>query len=94
MKRRSIRTVALTLMVAVMAGVREAPGTAPPPPILETEEVEWLAEGLGHDLGFDVVFEDQDQVASVDPGAPEAPSQRGVLGFARSLLRWATGRQG
>ena len=39
MARRSLKALLITMIVAMMVGLREATGTAPPPPILTTERV-------------------------------------------------------
>jgi hypothetical protein len=46
----------ITAMVAVMVGIRESTGTAPPPPIFVTERVEWLSPELDRP-DLDIVLE-------------------------------------
>lgn len=43
MGRRGPKAFLMTVIVALMVGLRESTGLAPPPPILVTERVEWLS---------------------------------------------------
>lgn len=48
-----LRRILTSLGVAVMVGLRESTGLAPPPPKLVTEEVEWLSPEPEQDDGLD-----------------------------------------
>ena len=52
MARRSVSTLLITAMVAMMVGMREATGIGPPPPTLTTEEIEWLSPEPENDPGL------------------------------------------
>ena len=89
MARRNISTILITLTVAVMVGIREATGLAPPPPTLGTEEVVWLAPERDGDAGLFIVLEDPEpRVAGTS--ANDRPSTRPRL-FTRILKRLRIG---
>jgi hypothetical protein len=94
MARRSISTILVTLVVAMMVGLREATGTAPPPPTLSTEEIVWLSPELENDLDGLVVFEDPDPVESGVHRDGQTRPGHGAVGFAGSFLRRIFGRRG
>ena len=85
MARRSISTLFLSLLVAVMVGIRESTGLAPPPPMLGTEEIEWLSPEREDNPGLFIVFEDPEP--TVAPTTPEAPRRAGALHRLLALFR-------
>ena len=87
MARRSLSTILATLIVAVMVGVREASGIAPPPPTLSTEEIEWLSPELDHDLEFMVVIEDPGQFPPIVQPEAVPVSDRSLMGAAKAMVR-------
>ena len=50
MSRRKLSTVLAALVAAVMIGIRDSTGLAPPPPIFVAEEVHWLSPELDDEL--------------------------------------------
>ena len=83
---RSISTVVLTLTVAVMVGVREATGLAPPPPALGNEEIVWLAPERDGDPGYFLVLEDP-EFTEAGPAAATPPARPGLLRRLLTRLR-------
>ncbi len=79
MARRGFSTLAVSLVVAVMVGVRESTGLAPPPPTLMTEEIEWLSPERPDAGGFYVVYEDPEPMES-EGAAPPPRVRTGRLG--------------
>ena len=88
MARRGLSTFLMAVMVAVMVGLREATGMAPPPPVLGTEEIHWLAPDLDDDPPFELVLPEADH-AMLDVAPSEAPAQR--RGALHAVRRFLTG---
>ncbi len=82
MARRSLRAFLITMIVAMMVGLREATGTAPPPPILTTERVEWLSPEPDGEPLYEVVGEVPDLTLDEAPAGPSLERN--------SLLTWTT----
>ena len=94
MARRSIGAIIVMLGVAVMVGLRESTGTAPPPPTLTTEVIEWLSPELEDDDGSLVVLANPVPFeASVDSTSGTRRSDS-LVAIARSLFRRLTSRHG
>lgn len=85
MARRSVPAFLIAMTVAVMVGIREATGLAPPPPTLSNEEVVWLSPEREGDPGLFVVFEDPEPEA-VEASADHSTTPRGSV-FRRILTR-------
>jgi len=47
--RRSLPALLAAMMTAVMIGIRDSTGLAPPPPLLPVEEIHWLSPELEGD---------------------------------------------
>ncbi len=93
MARRSLSTMLVTLMVAVMLGVRDAAGLAPSLPTTSTEEIHWLSPGLDDQLDLDVVIAESE--GTLEPGearpALDEPD-RGLAFTARAFFSRLFGR--
>ncbi len=87
MSRRRLSTFLAALLTAVMVGIRDSTGLAPPPHIFTTEEVHWLSPELDNELdGMITIAEsaEPDEVTYQPPAA--SASRRGPLHAARTLL--------
>ena len=71
---RRLSTLATAALFAVMVGVRESTGLAPPPPTLSTEEIEWLSPERPDAGGFYVVFENPEIAETSVTERSERPS--------------------
>ena len=86
---RRLSTLATAALFAVMVGIRESTGLAPPPPTLSTEEVAWLSPERPDAGGFYVVFEDPEVVETSDAEQSERPA-----GLFRRILGSVLGSRG
>lgn len=86
MARRSISTLLITLTVAMMVGMREATGLAPPPPTLGNEEIVWLSPEREGDPGLFIVFENPEPEV-VEPAAHGSAAPRDGV-FRRLMMRF------
>ena len=89
MARRNITTFLISMTVAVMVGIREATGLAPPPPTLGSEEVVWLSPERDGDPGIFVVLEDPEP-QTTEP-LVRSPQQPRVSLLARVFGRLGRG---
>jgi hypothetical protein len=94
MARRSVTALLISAMVAVMVGMREATGIAPPPPTLSTEDVVWLSPEPEEDVGFEVVFGDAAPSVPSNQSQQETRSRRGLLARATGFFRGLGRRSG
>jgi len=87
MSRRRLSTFLAALLTAVMVGIRDSTGLAPPPYVFKTEEVHWLSPELENEFDGMVTIEEPaepDEVASQTPAA--SPSRRRPFRAVRRLL--------
>ena len=87
MSRRRLSTFLAALLTAVMVGIRDSTGLAPPPHIFTTEEVHWLSPELENEFDDVITIEEPagpDEVSEPPPAA--SSSRRGPLRAVRRLL--------
>lgn len=93
MARRSLSAMLATLMVAVMLGVRDAAGLAPPLPTTSTEEIHWLSPGLEDELDLDVVIAESEEALEVGEDRPVLDkADRGLAFTTRRFFSRLFGR--
>ena len=93
MARRSVSTLLITAIVAVMVGIRDATGIGPPPPTLSTEEIEWLSPERENDPGLLVVLEEPAPVEARVESDPEVGTRPALFEWARTFFRTIGGRR-
>ncbi len=87
MSRRSVSTFLAALLTALMVGMRDSTGLAPPPPLFITEEVHWLSPELDDELDGMITFEESPEPDEVKYEPPAASAAgRGPLRAVRALL--------
>lgn len=85
MRGRRLSSLLMSMIVAVMVGIRESTGLAPPPPLLITEEIEWLSPGSDDEPEADVYFQDPEPIVA----RPDHEEDSGrELDLLRRLFRW------
>lgn len=91
MARRSLLAFVAALGTAVMVGLSNATGWAPPPPLLSVESVEWLSPEPDEDGNPGVVF------SGIEPEM-QTPAETSVRSrprgwVSRLFSRWRSRRQ-
>lgn len=87
MSRRRMSTFLAALITAVMVGIRDSTGLAPPPPLFVTEEVHWLSPELDNELDGMITIAESAEADEMKYQPPAASaSRRGPLRTVRTLL--------
>ncbi len=92
MSKRTVSTFLAALLTAMMFGMRDATGMAPPPPLFVTEEIHWLSPELDGDPDTSVSFADPDsseatEAVDVPPAVEREPVSSAWRWLARIMGR-------